>query len=300
MTADMKMRLKKTKRMMKEEGTPVTFGKRFDFVFSIGEDCGCAMNLRRFGLRIMSSPFDWVNSASFGTRIDLLCKAFDGFCDRESLVFEPQNPNVTPFVAHHDTYFDKRFGFRFIHDFDKDVPLDESYPRVREKYDRRIARTLGKIRQSRHVLAVWWSRDKIVPTEEIAEAVDRLRKTFPNSDMNLMVCQNAPKRGRSLSFERIGDSGLRVLSCFAPDPDKTDGDERANRALFRRIRVSRGIRLIQLKRMTVAGLSKFCGLWHFSRDKRKAARSKYKERMEIWMQTFARWRSRRGATRAAR
>lgn len=44
-----------------------------------------AMNLRRFGLRIMSSPFDWVNSATFGTRIDLLCKDFDGFCSKEGI-----------------------------------------------------------------------------------------------------------------------------------------------------------------------------------------------------------------------
>ena len=273
----------------------MTFGKRFDFVFSIGEDCGCAMNLRRFGLRIMSSPFDWVNSASFGTRIDLLCKAFDGFCDRESLVFEARDPNATLFDANHDTYFDKRFGFRFIHDFDRGVPLDESYPRVREKYDRRIVRTLGKIRQSRHVLAVWWSRDKIVPSEEIAEAVGRLRKAFPDSDMNLMVCQNDLKGGMGLSFERIGDSGLRVLSGFAPDPDKMGGDKRANRVLFRRIRVSREVRLMGLVWMAAVGFSKFCGLWHFSRDKCKAAGSKYKERMERWMRTFARSRSRRGA-----
>lgn len=257
--------------------------KRFDFVFSIGEDCGCAMNLRRFGLRIMSSPFDWVNSATFGTRIDLLCKDFDGFCSKEDLVHEDKNPNASLMDHAHELFRDTRCGFRFVHDFDEGVPLDLSYPGVHEKYARRIARTLGKIRQSRHVLAVWWSRNKVIPSQEIVQSAERLRKAFPDNDMNLLVCQNTCWERKPISYVQMGETGMLVLAHFCPDVNKTDGDEAMNRAIFKRIRVSREIHLIRMRRLLVSGFSRFFGLWHFSREGRVMARRKYRRLAETWI-----------------
>ncbi len=251
------------------------FRKRFDFVFSIGEDCGCAMNLLNAGLRMMSSPFDWVTGASFEMRIDLLCREFSGFCDKGNLVHEEAVQELD-----HEAFYDKRFGFRFLHDFAKGVPLDESYPLVHEKYNRRIARTLAKIKGSRHVLAVWWSRDKVVAPDVIADAVARLRSAFPNNDMNLLVCQNDLRAGESVSVEMIGEFGARAIACFCPDLRVTHGDGRRNRALFRIVHVSWAVRKATLKRIFLLRLARFLGLWHFSRAKRRIAREKYR-RMAI-------------------
>lgn len=37
---------------------------KYDVIYSIGADCGCAGNLKRFKLRITSGPFDWLFKAS--------------------------------------------------------------------------------------------------------------------------------------------------------------------------------------------------------------------------------------------
>lgn len=254
--------------------------KRFDFVFSLGEDCGCAMHLRKFGLRIMSSPFDWVNGASFETRINLLCNNFEGFLSKDKLVYKDYSHKATLRDCANDIYYDKGLGFNFIHDFATSIPLDKSYPTVRERYDRRIKRTLDKIRSSRHVLIVWWSRDKIISAEEIASSIARLKKAFPINDINLMVCQNAPKGNASVSFEQIGDFGVRVVGPICPDLNKTDGDIRINKTIFKRIRV---VRSIICKRLLIKSFYKFFGIWHISHSERRKARQRLKRLAEGWL-----------------
>lgn len=41
---------------------------KYDVIYSIGADCGCAGNLKRFKLRITSGPFDWLFKASLEQR----------------------------------------------------------------------------------------------------------------------------------------------------------------------------------------------------------------------------------------
>ena len=48
------------------------FTNKFDLVVSMGEDCACAMYLRKSSLRDASYPFDWLCHATFERRIECL------------------------------------------------------------------------------------------------------------------------------------------------------------------------------------------------------------------------------------
>lgn len=60
--------------------------KKFDLIFSLGEDCACSSYLRRFNLQEYSYPFDWLTKADFSVRVDLLLNDFEGFLEKENLI----------------------------------------------------------------------------------------------------------------------------------------------------------------------------------------------------------------------
>lgn len=61
------------------------FTNKFDLVVSMGEDCACAMYLRKSSLRDASYPFDWLCHATFERRIECLKNHFDGFLEKENM-----------------------------------------------------------------------------------------------------------------------------------------------------------------------------------------------------------------------
>lgn len=160
------------------------FRAKFDRVISIGEQCGCALYLRKHFLRFASYPLDWIGGPDFGTRVDLITRRFAGFLEREDLVFSEVTPDMK-----HDVWVNKVTGFHFVHDFDHGKAMDEAFPEVKRKYDRRIERFFRHIDAARRVLLVYWSRDKMVPAEELVPAQQRLSRFF-GKDVYLLVIQH--------------------------------------------------------------------------------------------------------------
>ncbi len=124
--------------------------KVFNIVFPIGAACSCANTLKGIGLRIMSGPFDWLYGSSFEGRIDLFLNEFDGFLEKEDLVFSYSEASISC-----DVYKNTRTGISFNHDFISNIPFDTSYNIVKSKYDRRIKRLLSQIDKSNSILFVY-------------------------------------------------------------------------------------------------------------------------------------------------
>lgn len=233
------------------------FDKDFDFVFSLGASCGCATYLRRHALRDCSSPFDWLITAPFETRIALLESGFAGFALKENLRLLPPKESNGP-VNGNAHYEDVATKLRFFHDFPASVPFDEQYKVVKEKYDRRVARTLARLDAPGQVLLVWWSRTgERLEAEALVAALERLARRFPKPTLHLLVCENA-EGASGLDYEQVSDRIIRVVGPLAPPKSGTNGDQKVNDAIFGRIRNSRaqGQRSkAKLKRLLVRCLS---------------------------------------------
>lgn len=97
---------------------------------SLGYFCSVAMELEKMGLRTESSPFDWLISD-----FDGVIRAIQNeFCDFLEYTYMEQSKDI------HKHYRNKKYGFKFFHDFNEYIPLEKQLPVVREKYDRRIKR----------------------------------------------------------------------------------------------------------------------------------------------------------------
>jgi len=251
------------------------FGKTFDFVASIGEDCACAMYLRRFGLRDCSSPMDWVFKASFAIRIDLICSDFATFMEKEDFR-RCDTTGARLEDRRNDPYENVETGFWFVHDFPAGVPMDESFPVVKAKYDRRIGRFMRRVASSRNVLLVWWSKDKHLTDNVLREARDRIAARFPASNVHLLAFEN-DMSARPTRFDDVDEMIIRVTGAFVPVAGVTMGDPAACGPVFARIR-RHGMFRDAAKRWLAEAFARIVSSFHISKERRHEARRRLTEK----------------------
>ena len=138
---------------------------KYDIIYSIGHDCACSMYLRKHNLRTTSGPFDWLTNVSPKKRFELMLNEFDDFMNIDDFEFMQKNPEIFNDDAC-DYYKNKKNGFYFYHDFPTGVPLQESFPDVAKKYERRIKRFYENIKNKERVLLVWFSHYHETPNDE--------------------------------------------------------------------------------------------------------------------------------------
>ena len=129
----------------------------YDFICSLGIDCSCAMYLQGTGLRTSSGPFDWLTKAGFSERAELVASGFEGFLRKDDLRPVSRGTGAA-YDPRCDAYVNEATGLLFLHDFPAGVPLEESFPEIKEKYDRRIRRFEERLRAAERSLLVWVSR----------------------------------------------------------------------------------------------------------------------------------------------
>lgn len=250
---------------------------KYDFVCSIGCDCGCAWHLMKNRLRVASYPLDWIGTWYIGiARVaELVARDFDGFLRMENLRKLPYQARGPHDDQEHDYYHDSGAHADTAHDFPTGVPLEESYPAVWDKYRRRIERFYRTMRASRRTLLVYWTwRDHPGP-DDILKAAKTFRAKFPDGRIDLLVMRHvdSPEIGPKI----VGEGVFIVDGPFHPaGGHPAFGDEELNRRVFSCIRLRGKLRrrwrewLGRVQRKVVAAFI-------FDRVKRHA----YRERLDL-------------------
>lgn len=261
------MRLRELKRML---------STKYDFVCSIGSDCGCAGHLVRRRLRRASYPLDWIGTETLGPEgtARLVADDFAGFLLLENLKKSKSQPTDDHSDKKHEFYLDVKQGIVFAHEFLTGRPAAEVYPAVRAKYDRRIRRFYDSVRQSRATLFVRWSWRECPTEDALRQTVEILRAKFPGRHIDLLAMRHIDRP--DIVARRIGDGVFLVDGPFHPaGGHPAFGDKAVNDRVFSLIRLRgkwREDMLRRLDRLRVRVVSAFI----FDREKRHA----YRVRME--------------------
>lgn len=134
----------------------------YDCIVSLGSSCEPAAHLRRKGLRVFSSPLDWVVSLSLTDVSRLLGNRFSGYMELPNMgvidgndVFV-ENEVVQPVKS----YFVKDYHYNVIsvHDFPvlDGLAWSHVYPDFKHKINMRSQRLLDTLRNSRKALFIRW------------------------------------------------------------------------------------------------------------------------------------------------
>ena len=166
--------------------------RKFDLIFSLGEACSSSETLRRYLLQVESYPFDWLYGSDFIGRCVILANDFENLIEKKDLEYAHEVRSIKC-VAYHN----KTNNITFNHDFLKELSFDEAYEQVKQKYDRRIARLLKNIENSKDVLVVWLetpnSNHKTITNQEIIDGFNMLKSKFGEKINLLYVANNSGK-----------------------------------------------------------------------------------------------------------
>lgn len=162
--------------------------QKYDLIVSLGADCACTTYLRRNELQVKSYPFDWLTHATFETRIETLLDDFKTFLSAKNFKSLPKNKNEYN-EPKCDYYENTKNGFYFFHDFPIGVPFKDSFPAVKEKYQRRAARLYRDIERAEKVLFVWLSHTERVK-DSMAVAMNRKLAQKFGKPVDLLLVEN--------------------------------------------------------------------------------------------------------------
>ena len=161
---------------------------KYDFVFSLGEACSCTQALRSSNLQYASYPLDWLFGSDFNGRVDILISEFNQFIERSDLQYSYSERSISC-----DAYFNNKNQITFNHDFPTGVPLEESYPMVAEKYQRRINRLLDNIKNADSVLIVYIetpNNKNHTSDKDIICGWEKIKEKYFNKKIDLLYFMN--------------------------------------------------------------------------------------------------------------
>ena len=133
-----------------------TIKGKYDAIYSLGDLCLAALQLRQNNLRPFAGPLDWMSSPSLSSVSSLLRNRFNGYMELPNLIPSGYATGVDSSEPH-IVVTDMAYQIVSSHDFiaDKNTFTNLStYPEVRAKFDRRIHRFLDKLSNGKRILFI--------------------------------------------------------------------------------------------------------------------------------------------------
>lgn len=186
--------------------------KKYDVIFSLGSACLCSQTLRKLHLQFCSYPMDWVTGGNFLGRVEYLVSDFKDYFNQEDLVFYPKWKEPKKNV-----YQNTRSQIIFPHDFPLDAPFEISFPDVKEKYNRRIARLINNIEHGKKILIVYVcppvNESNDVSDQGLEDAYTKIVNRFPNKDIDLLyiICSE------NVDEQKIGEHIYKCSFDYTED-----------------------------------------------------------------------------------
>ena len=245
---------------------------KYDLICPIGQCCAVALFLRKYGLRSMSLPFDWMlgDALDIGKYVDIVMSGFNRFMRPEAL--ERLGPD-----GEFEKYRDCGTGLVSMHDFKRALPFDEAMPLVAAKFRRRIARFFSAVENSRKTLFVHFARSYHPSAEDLVAGLERLRERFPDRDLSLLVLEHCDEQDGTAG-EEVADGIYVVRGRFwVYDMDHRYGNKELGCRVYSQLRV-RGRWLNRLRGQIERYRMRMATMFHLTSEGRRQARQRYFDR----------------------
>ena len=153
---------------------------KYQNVVSLGFFCSPAIELNNLNLRKSSQPFDWLISSKFNQVLELINNGFEDFLNPDFLFQLKQYPRY---------YRNIKYDIDFYHDFDELKSFNKQIDKIKQKYDRRIARFYNTIKEPTLFLRYICSKEEVVYINNNYEKISKLLKTY-NANNDIIFVAN--------------------------------------------------------------------------------------------------------------
>ena len=172
--------------------------KYYDIVISLGQNCATSNALRACHLQEETLPFDWsggvipekCGKGGLSGKVDLIINGFKDFFKLEDL--ENRGNNAEDDVTNL-WIVNKRTGLQYRHDFPDSKPVEDVFPLVKEKYQRRVDRLNEAIEQSNRILFVYFAKEEGFEDDYLIEQQVKLQNKYPDKTIDFFYIMNNTK-----------------------------------------------------------------------------------------------------------
>lgn len=199
--------------------------KYYDVAISLGQCCITSTALRRNNLQAESMIFDWSAGILFDVcglgglegKVNLICNDFENFFNLEDLENRGNNQEND---THNLWIVNKRTGLQYKHDFPAWQPVDEAFPFVKERLNRRVKRLYDVINSSEKILFCFFARDVGFTDELLIEQQVKLSRKFPNKTIDfLYILQNPSYEVDKYEIFDLNDNVKKIEMNFIHPTD---------------------------------------------------------------------------------
>ncbi|GGA05447.1 amino acid permease [Paenibacillus marchantiophytorum] len=193
----------------------------YDAFFSLGDSCFPAIQLEKNKLRPYAGVLDWMVSGDLSQVNRLLNNRFNSFMEFKNLKVVGEDYGPFNYIVRDETYH-----IDSAHDFSvkkNTIANLESYPEIKEKYDRRIERFLDKLETSRRLLFIRTGGNR-KQVEELQMTLSKLVK----HDFRILF-------GQYTDRENILETNWpieRVCTIELPNHDMLHGNDTLWKSIF--------------------------------------------------------------------
>jgi hypothetical protein len=202
----------------------------YDAIYSLGDLCLAALQLRQNNLRPFAGPLDWMSSPSLSSVSSLLKNRFIGYMDLPNLIPSGYATGVDSSEPHL-VVTDMAYQIVSSHDFiaDKNTFTNlATYPEVRAKFDRRIQRFLDILYNGKRILFIRTEGT----FEELLELESVLSKLVKNEFHILLVNHTNTKDLIEKDWPV-----KNVCAIELPNEEKWHGNDHYWEAIFKGINI---------------------------------------------------------------
>lgn len=203
----------------------------YDAIYSLGDLCLAALQLRKNNLRPFAGPLDWMSSPSLPSVSLLLKNQFNGYMDKSNLMpigYSTGVDSTEQYLCVTDT------GYQIVssHDFkaSKNTFTNlATYPEVKAKFDRRVKKFLDILSTGKRILFIRTEGT----FEEILQLESVLSQLVKNDFHILLV--NHTDTNDLIEKDWPVES---VCAIELPDVEKWQGNDEYWRSIFKDITIS--------------------------------------------------------------
>ena len=195
---------------------PVYTIKKYDCCISVGAACFVPESLKKLNLRDFSGPFDWMWGSDIINRLKIIYDEFENYFNSSDFEYIGINPDNNKRI-----YKNIRTGIIYNHDFPDD-DFDKTFPEIKQKYIRRINRTLNHLYKDKRILLVFAEFGKTGNPKSIIEMIKKINNKYP-SKIDLLYINHNPNisLGKYMKPKKISKNMFYSEYNYSKFPDET-------------------------------------------------------------------------------
>lgn len=196
--------------------SPIALPTTFEVIVPLGNTCQPAQQLMHFQLKQEHYGFEWLISDSLLSIASLVLNDFKDFLAPESLMFVTHDSYIKEKYGTSAHILDKRYGLRFVHDFDTNSSFMNHYDKIYAAYQRRIKRFRRKMAEAQKGQKMVLFIRKGASLPEALIFIEIIKKRFPLLNFYLLLIDQTEEVKKEWNIPHL-------LTAFLP-PDNAPYD----------------------------------------------------------------------------